>query len=202
MPAFCHATCVPVAFGIDLIEQVPGVGAAVGRAVDLGPAQLDVHRRAGGVVGGDRAAADRFADERGQIAGDHGAVRRQGCQRADAEHLRRSRAPPMAIVSVWLAAVTVMLPFVVSTLAVPPVRPLSALESSASVETWPTPVPKVTTRGVLAPTVICQRLPGRRHAPGSEDWSALVVPTAPCRAQSAAPAWWRASDRLVSHRRS
>ncbi len=47
------------------------------------------------------------------------------------------------MLSVRLAAVTVRLPLLVSIVAVPPVRPPSAVASSASVETWPTPVPKV-----------------------------------------------------------
>ena len=34
-----------------LIEQVPGIGAAGRGAVDLGPAQLDVHRRTRHVIG-------------------------------------------------------------------------------------------------------------------------------------------------------
>ena len=63
LPGGCRAGGV----GVDLIEQIPGVGAAVVLGIDLGPAQLDVHRRSGDVEGRDRAAADRLIEEHRQV---------------------------------------------------------------------------------------------------------------------------------------
>ena len=56
----------------------------VGR-VDLGPAQLDVHRRSGDVEGGDRAAADRLIEEHRQVLRPHRAVGRDRVEHVHAE---------------------------------------------------------------------------------------------------------------------
>ena len=62
--------------------------------------------------------------------------------------------PVTWIVSVRLLAPILILPFAVFTLALPPVSEPSAVCSSASVDTWPTPVPNVMVSGGLAPTVM------------------------------------------------
>src|SRR5262249_21294763 len=66
-------------------EQVPYIGAAIGDARHLGPAQLDVRRGAGDVIGGDRAAGERLVEEGGDVGCGHGAVCRQRGGLLDAE---------------------------------------------------------------------------------------------------------------------
>src|SRR6202034_4893000 len=60
--------------GVALIEQLPGIGAAARGAADLGPAKVDVHGIAVGVVGGEGTAVDRFAVEGREIVADHPAA--------------------------------------------------------------------------------------------------------------------------------
>jgi hypothetical protein len=96
-------------------------------AVHLAPAQLHVHRRAGLVVGRDRAAADRLVDEGRRIEPEHLLVRRQAGQRVHAEIGRVRRAGDLDRVARLLAPI-LMLPLRVVTLAVPPVSVPAGLQ--------------------------------------------------------------------------